>query len=626
MDNTTDPNGFGNEYHDDFQPRDMPNNVLDDITRTAEENGGPYQIPEDERDAIGRSMFDTPSSKDNHIVVLTPPDNIEFIPSQALLHIRSKKPKTGEVDREYIGIVTEGPFSEPDGLKADSPIMVSANVRGGILMPNYHGRANVEILGELVQDDKLMPPRFRPLPNSAVFPLSDERTAHFLGLQEGIQLGLVMGYSNLEFGISPTKKQVLPRHVGVLGTTGGGKSTTISRMIGELQKADIATIVFDTEGEYTEIMNPTEDPTMRELLEQRSQVPTGVKNVQILRLVGRDGTNKKHKPQYEFSLSFDQLSPYAVMEILELNDAQQTRYLEAYDAAKQIMMQLSLYPKVWNEETQKQIFELDELEEGYPQLTLEKMYWVVRTIAELVSGNEDESIREADFNRNESKFRKLLKDRKNSFSKHPASWRKVQGALSKLLRLKIFDNADKKPDYTQITNAGQVTIIDLSDTTSPQINNLVITELLRGIQEQQENNYNTAQKDGIDAPRVVIMIEEAHEFLSRQRIKQMPNLFEQVAKIARRGRKRWLGMVFITQLPQHLPDEVLALINSYVLHKIGDANTISTLKRSIGGLDDAMWERVRNLTAGQAVVKVEGVSRPLMVTIDPTPHKLRMVD
>ena len=85
--------------------------------------------------------------KDNHIVVLTPPDNIEFIPSQALLHIRSKKPKTGEVDREYIGIVTEGPFSEPDGLKADSPIMVSANVRGGILMPNYHGRANVEILG-----------------------------------------------------------------------------------------------------------------------------------------------------------------------------------------------------------------------------------------------------------------------------------------------------------------------------------------------------------------------------------------------------------------------------------------------------------------------------------------------
>ena len=469
-----------------------------------------------------------------------------------------------------------------------------------------------------------MPPRFRPLPNSAVFSLSDERTAHFLGLQEGIQLGLVMGYSNLEFGISPTKKQVLPRHVGILGTTGDGKSTTISRMIGEIQKADIATIVFDTEGEYTEIMHPTEDPTMRELLEQRGQVPGGVGNVQILRLVGRDGTNKEYDKQYEFSLSFDQLSPYAVMEILGLNSAQQDRYLEAYDAAKQAMINLKLFPRAGNKQDENEVFEIDELEQGYPKLTLEKMYWVVRTIARIIAKDSPEDIRESDFAANEKQFRQILEQR--TFSSHVGSWRKVQGALSKLLRLKIFDNADKKPDYLQMTRAGQVTIIDLSDTTSPQINNLVITELLRGIQEQQENNYNVAQKDGIDAPRVVIMIEEAHEFLSRQRIKQMPNLFEQVAKIARRGRKRWLGMVFITQLPQHLPDEVLALINSYVLHKIGDANTISTLKRSIGGLDDAMWERVRNLTAGQAVVKVEGVSRPLMVTIDPTPHKLRMVD
>ena len=52
----------------------------------------------------------------------------------------------------------------------------------------------------------------------------------------------------------------------------------------------------------------------------------------------------------------------------------------------------------------------------------------------------------------------------------------------------------------------------------------------------------------------MIFIEEAHEFLSAQRIRSMPVLFEQVARIARRGRERWLGLVFVTQLPQHLPD------------------------------------------------------------------------
>jgi hypothetical protein len=53
----------------------------------------------------------------------------------------------------------------------------------------------------------------------------------------------------------------------------------------------------------------------------------------------------------------------------------------------------------------------------------------------------------------------------------------------------------------------------------------------------------------------MVFIEEAHEFQSRDRIAKMENLFEQVARIARRGRKRWLGLMFVTQLSQHLPDE-----------------------------------------------------------------------
>lgn len=49
----------------------------------------------------------------------------------------------------------------------------------------------------------------------------------------------------------------------------------------------------------------------------------------------------------------------------------------------------------------------------------------------------------------------------------------------------IFDNPDAKPlDYKQLTTPGQVAIIDLSDTDSPRINNLVIAGNLRGIQQQ----------------------------------------------------------------------------------------------------------------------------------------------
>ncbi|WP_409014958.1 hypothetical protein [Archangium sp.] len=48
---------------------------------------------------------------------------------------------------------------------------------------------------------------------------------------------------------------------------------------------------------------------------------------------------------------------------------------------------------------------------------------------------------------------------------------------------------------------------------------------------------------------VLLIIEEAHAFLSANWISRMPVLLERVARIARRGRKRWLGLVFVTQLP-----------------------------------------------------------------------------
>ncbi|NCC34901.1 MAG: ATP-binding protein, partial [Chloroflexia bacterium] len=218
-------------------------------------------------------------------------------------------------------------------------------------------------------------------------------------------------------------------------------------------------------------------------------------------------------------------------------------------------------------------------------------------------------------------------DSTGSLPGHTASWRALQGKLGRIRRMKIFDNPAAKPlNYKQLTTPGQVSIIDLSDTDSPRINNLVIAEILRGIQQQQDENYTQAEKSRQEPGRTMVVIEEAHEFLSAERIKQMPVLFQQVARIARRGRKRWLGLTFVTQLPQHLPDEVLGLINNFILHKISDAGVISRLKRSIGGIDEGLWSRLPSLAPGQAIVSMTSMARPLLVAIDPTPCKLRMVD
>ncbi len=607
----------------------MPESFLDQLDEEVDLAGGEWQEDEAFIGAIGRTMYDLPTSKDNTVTILLPAENLDKLPSQSLVRIKSRSQDRGGDGRQYIGAVVQGPFAEPDGLRADAPLVVTTTVRGAQFMPRYHGRVQIEIIGEEL-GSTLLPPRFRPLPNSPVFALDQEETASQLRTSGDVTLGLAVGYENMTVALPTTRKDVFPRHMGILGTTGGGKSTTVSGLIGKLRDSGVAVVVFDTEGEYTQISEGTGDERMLVALERRGLRAEGVSDVRLYHLIGRETTNPAYKQRQTFCLKYENLSPYAVMDILNFNDAQQERFLKAYDIAKRVLMELKIYPA--NERERAELMELDEMERGFPRMTLDHMYDIVRLCADKVSNEEAETpLRTPEFRAERNRINQIVQS--TQIQSHVWSWRKVQGSLSRLLRLEIFDNKKTaSPDYQLMTEPGSVTVVDLSDTDSPQVNNLVISEILRGLHLRQDENYREyeqqvkAGRADVQMKKTVVIVEEAHEFLSSDRVKQMDALFQQVARIARRGRKRWLGLVFVTQLPQHLPDEVLGLINNYILHKIADSNVISRLKRSIGGVDDGLWQRLPSLAPGQAIISAASLARPLLVAIDPTPCKLRMVD
>lgn len=601
----------------------VPAEALTNLEEEIAAAGGEWQEGPEFEGAVGRTMYDTPTSKDNTVTVLLPADKIAQVPSQSLVRIKSRPKDKGGDGRQYLGAVVEGPFAEPDGLRADAPIVVTTTVRGGMFLPKYHGRVQVSILGEEV-DGTLVPPRFRPLPNSPVFILDQEETAEKLHLLGDITLGLAVGYDDMPVRLSTQSKLVFPRHFGILGTTGGGKSTTVSTLVSQLQQSGTAVVIFDTEGEYTSMHQPTEDPAMLRTLQRRGLTPRGIPNTHILHLVGRETSNPAHPHVTPFSLRFEDLSPYALSAILDLTEAQDERFMKAYDIARRVLADLRIYPAT--EQDKEELLELDEMERGYPHLTLGQLYDIVRLCADTVAQENtmETSLLTREFAQNRAQV--LERISQAQLPSHVGSWRKVQGHLGRLLRLRIFDNPRAPaPNYVQMTQPGRVTIIDLSDTDSPQVNNLVIAQILRGLHLQQDKNYQASERTGQPPQRTVIVIEEAHEFLSAHRRQQMPVLFEQVARMARRGRKRWLGLVFVTQLPQHLPDEVLGLINNYILHKIADENVIGRLKRSIGGIEESLWSRLPNLAPGQAIISAGSMARPLLVAIDPAPCKLRMV-
>src|SRR5439155_5601185 len=180
----------------------------------------------------------------------------------------------------------------------------------GVFLPPYHGRVQVTILGEELPNGTLIPPRLRPLPNSPVFVLSDEEARKVLKAEGDIRLGLVVGHRDVPVGIPSAKKEVLPRHTAILGTTGGGKSTTVARLVQQAQAAGLAVILLDVEGEYTHLHEPTTNADMLAALRERNLKATGIPSeaMTLYHLVGRETANPDHPNVQPFSLQFAHLS------------------------------------------------------------------------------------------------------------------------------------------------------------------------------------------------------------------------------------------------------------------------------------------------------------------------------
>lgn len=582
-------------------------------------------LPRHTEAIVGWTMFDTPTAHDDTVVALLPKDKIGKVPNQGLVRIESE----GD-GRTYLGIVQAGPFAEPDGLRGDAPLIVTVQVRSGqMLLPQFHGRIHIEMMGQR-SGKAVIPPRFRPLPSSPVYLLGADETRELLRCDGDMALGLAVGHDDLQVGMPSTLKSVLPRHTGVLGTTGAGKSTTVSRMIQQAQKAGMAVVLLDVEGEYTEISKPADNSEMGELLAERGITAEGVRDTTLYHLVGTDTTNPRHPARQEFSPPFSQLSPYTVCEILDLSDAQQTRYWQAYETCKVLLRELGIYPHRAEgrvESQERRIERLDEFSEGYPELTLTALLDVISAFLHSVERQEgNPRLYSSEFRKNADRVMARVKQSKSSSA---VSWRALRARLFRLMRLNVFDSRKPKVqsiNYDRLVQPGAVSIIDLSDMEAPDLRNLVIADIVRGVERAQEDAFDAAARSGTALPRTLVVVEEAHEFLSAERVRRMPNLFQTISRIAKRGRKRWLGLVFVTQHPQHLPDELLGLLNNYMLHRINDANTISRLRRSIGGIDAGLWERVTSLAPGQAVVSFTHLSRAMLITVDPTQCRLRMAE
>lgn len=623
--------------------RPAPSSAAGNLEKMADENGGPFSLPAQYNGSIGRTTFDDRSSEDGSLTVILPRENVDRVASQSLVRVVSVPD-----NKEYIASVTAGPFNEPDGLRADSPSLIASAVHGAMSMPRHHGRFSATVLGTQI-GSRLVPARHRPKPNSPVHLVADKEMSEILNLTGDMRLGLVYGHDSVEVRIPSSDKAVLPRHTGMIGTTGGGKSNGVAVYTSRLQQAGVCVFKFDVEGEYTKLNEPTDDANLLAALEDRGLKASGVDNTHVYHLVGRDCANPGHPSVTAFSLRFQEISPYAFAEVMDLNNAQEERLLKAYEITKRLMHQFAIFPRADHvAEDNALILSVDEFDRGWPSMTLDHLCYVVSAVISVAEGQDSEPPYDArgfkgHWNDIQSVIRGQFggsmaidddggdqpsRGKGRSGGSAPkfgnvTSWKAVSARINRLRRLGIFDRQGESLKFNKMLEPGRINIIDLSDVENLDVRNLAIAEILRGVLWFQQELYEASEAEHRAPLNTNVIIEEAHEFLSSKRIARMPTLRDQLVKIAKRGRKRYLGLTFVTQSPNDLPDEVLGLINNWIIYKMDD-RTAARIRGFVPNADESLWSLVSGLGQGQALASFVNMRRPVIVAIDPASAKLRM--
>ena len=583
--------------------------------------------------AIAFVHFDPNAAKGNIVEALVHYEDLSKVHRGLYVTITSTKD-----GREYVGRVVDGPFYSPNALKRDSTpiqfIILNQGQAKSLTVPEYHGTVYIEILSEQ-RDGVSIGATRRPHPASPIFSFDSTMMNNMLGLAGDIRLGILNNYKDVFVQLDSDNKNIA-RNWLTAGTVGSGKSNTDQVVIEETLDAGFAQVVVDPEGEYIFMDEPSDAPFVADELAKYGREPKGVKSITVYR---PPKSESKRPDAKEFSVPFDSLSQEIISEITEMTSAQEIRFTFLYEQAIRVLRK--------EKEKEKGFAGFDDDEEdldisrGYPGI---KLQWLIRMLDQELAyydwkrenqpdkaskskkrakkdsdetdeadGAEEPEVPKMEIYCHKYKLPPLIQDYHDV-----ASYGALRKKLRELEMMRIFDRKDTPVlDMEELSKPGHLTVIDMSDSREQQIVNVVIADLLSRMFSYK---MNLSEEENIKR-KVCITIEEAHGFVSREKQDKMEQTLDQLRRIARRGRKRWLVLHFVTQSPQHLPSELFELANNKIIHQTNGAENLRVLKAAAGTVNEAIWNDVPSLGRGRAIIVAGQYPHPIVVQMRPAASK-----
>lgn len=423
--------------------------------------------------------------------------------------------------------------------------------------------------------------------------------------------------------------KLLTRHSAVVGTTGAGKSTTVAGLLTALSNdqryPSARIIVLDIHGEYAKALSDRSAVfrigSNTEKDEQELYIPFWALNFEeMLALFFGDLDGQKAANVADMILN---LKREALVRYPREGVTRETATVDSPLPFCVHKMWLDLHTKEFMTVIPRPGGTADEREPAYvlgtdnqPQQLGDAMtvtpplfrnIKTTGTAAERVQyANEGIGIRQQ-----LAALASKLRDPRFSFLFNPGDWLPNElGNTTKDLDSLIQD---------WVGNSKPITILDLSGVPMSVLNQL-IGALLRIIYDALFWSRNLPE-GGRERP-LLIVLEEAHSYLDREKTGTAATA---VRRIAKEGRKYGVGLMIVSQRPSEVDPTILSQCGTIFAMRLANDTDRGQIKNAASDNLKGLFDMLPILRTGEAIIVGEAVSLPVRTMID-LPEKGRRPD
>lgn len=551
---------------------------------------------------------------------------------------------------ELIGKI-ESEFIQEDKLNLASNYSNSKNKIKRILVVTLVGFINTETKEGKFQKEFKQGLKELPLIENECYLLTEDEfeLIHKFAKddEDAIQIGTLLNETSVPIKLGVDR--LFASHIGIFGNTGSGKSYSLAKIYHELfneykskqkfkENAKFVLIDFNGEyvnpktvkGEYEKIILEKEFKDEFILGDTTSKFPISkesIESVEILSIL-LDATEKTQKPFLDRALknkklNIDDFDPknFIKNELLETIWKKETKEL-----TKESLLDLfeSLYSVLKNPSLIYDIKELiiEKLDfnggtEGVFALNGngQRKYYGSNQVEfrNIITQPLYEIIDQFEFNLSLGSIhvRLIL----NYFYELINSFKNVELTHYLLKRAKrTFMHLE---NYLELKNENKdeniLTIISLKNIDENSIKKSLALIISKSF-------YDTHKKNGLKGKYLNIIIDEAHNILSKSSTRESESWkdyrLETFEEIIKEGRKFGVFLTIASQRPSDISDTIISQLHNYFLHRLINNKDIEAIGRTVSYLDKVSFESLSILPQGACILAGLSADLPVVIKVD----------